>query len=127
MTDRVQSKCIGPMIRQCLFKHYKARLLLLEVQYEQGNSTKPFIYRCDGPEHEIDVSFFKTDPPTAGLSLGKSRDEPLTAVLQPSEKGENRESRAVRVSFLCRLAWRATDEMEHSAGKGVFRASMPGV
>ena len=83
-----QSKCIGTTTRQCLFQRYKARLLLLEVQYEQGSSTKPLIYRCDGPEHEIDVSFFKTDPPTVSLSLGESRDEPVAAVLEPSEKGE---------------------------------------
>ncbi len=83
-----QSKCTGSTTRQCLFKRYKARLLLLEVQYGQGNSTKPLIYRCDGPEHEINVSFFKTDPPTVSLSLGESRDEPVTAVLQPSDKGE---------------------------------------
>ena len=31
-----QSKCTGSMIRQCLFKRYKARLLLLEVQYGRG-------------------------------------------------------------------------------------------
>jgi uncharacterized protein len=83
-----QSKCSGPTTRQCLFKRYKARLLLLEVQYGQGNSTKPLIYRCDGPENEINVSFFKTDPPTVSLSLGEPQDEPFTAVLQPSEKGE---------------------------------------
>ena len=83
-----QSKCTGPTIRQCLFQRYKARLLLFEVQYGQGNSTKPVIYRCDGPHHEINVSFFKTDPPTVSLSFRESRDDPVTAVLQPSDKGE---------------------------------------
>ncbi len=85
---RNQSKCTGPTTRQCLLERYKARLLLLEVQYGQGNSTKPLIYRCDGLEQEIHVSFFKTDPPAVSLSLGESSNELITAVLQPTNKGE---------------------------------------
>ena len=34
------------------------------------------------------VSFFKTDPPTVSLSFRESWDDPVTAVLQPSDKGE---------------------------------------
>jgi uncharacterized protein len=83
-----RGECDGPSIRQCLSERYRARALVLEVEYGQGNSTRPLIYRCDALEHQISVAFFKTDPPAVSLSLGGSSSEPVTAVLQPSDRGE---------------------------------------
>jgi uncharacterized protein len=82
-----RDKCGGSTVRKCLFMRYTARLLRLEVQYGQGDATSPLTYRCGELEHEIDVSFFKTVPPAVSLSLGRA-NEPVTAILQPSDKGE---------------------------------------
>jgi uncharacterized protein len=80
-------KCGGSTTRTCLFKRYTARLLRLEVQYAQGDATNPLTY-CDELKDEIDVAFFKTVPPAVSLSLSRSKDEPVVAVLHPSDKGE---------------------------------------
>jgi uncharacterized protein len=83
-----RTKCTGSALAQCLYERYRTRLLVLEVQYGQGDSTQPLIYRCDQLEHEVSASFFKTAPPAVSLSLGGARNEPVMAVLQPSDKGE---------------------------------------
>jgi uncharacterized protein len=82
-----RDKCIGQDAGQCLAERYNERILVLEVQYGQGESTEPLIYRCDELEQEIHVAFFKTDPPAVSLSLNLSKD-PVTAIRQQSDKGE---------------------------------------
>jgi uncharacterized protein len=83
-----RGKCAGPSLIQCLYGRYKKRLLVLEVQYGQGSSTEPLIYVCDQLENEISAAFFKSDPPAVSLKLGDLRKDPVVAVLQSSEKGE---------------------------------------
>jgi membrane-bound inhibitor of C-type lysozyme len=61
--------------------------LSFEVQYGQGESSEPIDYRCGELEHEIQVIFFKTDPPAVSLSLDESKD-PVTAVREQSDEGE---------------------------------------
>ena len=83
-----RGKCEGSSLTQCLYERYRTRLLVLEVQYGQGDSTQPLTYRCDQLEHEVSASFFKSDPPAVSLALGDARTDPVVAVLQPSDKGE---------------------------------------
>lgn len=82
-----RDKCIGENAIRCLADRYNERILVLEVQYGLGESTQLLGYRCDELEHEMHVAFFKTDPPAVGLTLDESKD-PVTAVLQHSDKGE---------------------------------------
>jgi uncharacterized protein len=85
---RERGKCAESSLTRCLYERYKSRILVLEVQYGQGSSTSPFVYRCDELEREITAAFFKTEPPTVSLSLGDARNDPLMAVLELSGKGE---------------------------------------
>jgi uncharacterized protein len=83
-----REKCEQLFPAQCLYERYTKRLLVLEVQYGQGSSSGPLTYLCDQLEHEVSVSFFKTEPPAVGLAFGNSKKDPVIAVLQPSDKGE---------------------------------------
>jgi len=83
-----RGKCIGQNAQRCLVEQYNQRILVLEVHYGQGVSTEPLNYRCDELEHEIHVTFFKTEPPAVSLSFDELKDQPVTALLEPSDKGE---------------------------------------